>query len=259
MRTGTVVKAMLSLLVASFVAIAVAQDGSDPTSPVPAAPRPSPLPGDAMGSDYLDAPQPIPLSGEAAPRAAAARSESVAGPCPAVEAPCGRCGGLRSCYSQMGLGASVHAAMKAQICNGVGARMVLYRYDFCDRDSADSAKLNEHGAARLRDLARMFAYSSFHPIVIEPTACNASLDAARREYVVKMLNQMNASVPDALVVVAQPETPALSGREAILLDARLMSRTLDEGKYPQPSPSTESSTSSMSSGGGQSGGTSSGR
>jgi hypothetical protein len=125
----------------------------------------------------------------------------------------------------MPFGAAVNAHMKTQICNGLRARMVLYHYDFCDADGSAGYKLNEHGMMRLADMARMFPCSGFHPIVIERTSCNTPLDNSRREYVVKTLNQINASVPEQLVVVGRPEIPGLAGEEAIPIHRNLMKQT----------------------------------
>jgi hypothetical protein len=125
----------------------------------------------------------------------------------------------------MPFGASVRAHMKTQICNGQRARMVLYHYDFCDDRGPEGGKLNEHGMARLGDIVRMFPCSCFHPIVIERTRCNPALDAARRDCVVRALNRMNAAVPEQLVVIGRPETPGLSGEEAVILHKKLMDQT----------------------------------
>jgi hypothetical protein len=227
MRTGTTVKAMLLLLAAGSAAVfgrGPAATAPDSPRPILGSTQPAPLPGDAFAPrEEL----PRPGVGDISPAGPVGQQgANDASSCPAPQKRCGHCGCRRSAEcGQVPFGAALNAHLNAQICNGLAARMVLYHYDFCDAAGADAGQLNEHGMARLADIARMFPRSCFHPILIERSSCNAALDAARREYVVRMLGQMNASVPDALVVVGKPATPGLSGQEAVLLHKNLIEQT----------------------------------
>jgi hypothetical protein len=180
-----------------------------------------------------------------------------AGPCPTSLGSCySRFGCLRKTpCGQMPFGASVSAAMKAQIANGLGAQMVLYRYDFCDAAGPDRYKLNETGTARLADIAEMVPQLCYHPIVIERTRGNAALDAARRAYVVKTLGQMNSSIPEQLVVVGKPETRGLSGEESAIVHKNVLKQTeLGVGKAGGGVSAMGASSGASASGSGSSGG-----
>lgn len=257
MRAGTL--GTLVLLLAWGAAISVLSVSADAVAPqaTPDSPQLAPSPSDFVTPpEELPRPMPDNLSlGEAetldsrvATTEPSGQQAHPAGPCLASQTGCNRCGCWRhkALCGQMPFGASVHAAMKTQICNGLAARMVLYHYDFCDDAGPNGDMLNEHGRARLTDIVEMFSCLGCHPIVIEHTPCNLPLDAARREYVVRLLSQMNAPIPSPLVIVGSPESPALSGREAILLDKNLLGRTRDEGKNPAPSPSMTDSGGSQS-------------
>jgi hypothetical protein len=132
--------------------------------------------------------------------------------------------------------------------------MTLYHYDFCDAATADGCKLNEHGMERLERIARLFPCSNFHPIVIERTDRRLALDAARREHVIRMLQEMDAPVPEHLVVVGKPEVKGLRGDEAVILDKNLKDQTKSA-----PQPPANSDTSSQGASAGMNGGSSSGR
>jgi len=116
---------------------------------------------------------------------------------------------------EMPFGASMNAAMKTQICNGLAAGMVLYRYDFCDTAPCDAHKLNIHGEKRLAELARRMQSCGMHPLVIESTPENPALEIARRDYVVKLLRDSNAALPDEWIVVGDSSVRGMSDAQAI--------------------------------------------
>jgi hypothetical protein len=228
MRTAIVVKSVMWLLIvgspARLVAGTLAEAVPDRPRPTLTVLEPAPLPGDAMrtGPSVVEPiPAPVPPQAEGT------------GLSPAPQTPCARCGGRWCCGEQCGempFGASVCAHMKTQICNGLRDRMVLYHYDFCDGCGPEGDQLNEHGMARLRDIARMFPCSCFQPIVIERTRCNPALDTARRANVVRALNHMNAAVPEYLVVVGKPETPSLGAKEALAIYKNLGKQWMSKGQ-----------------------------
>jgi hypothetical protein len=115
----------------------------------------------------------------------------------------------------------MRAALNAQICAGLKARMVLYQYDFCDASACDGYKLSPKGVLRLADLARMLPATNFQPIMIEASFQNPQLDARRRNFVLQTLNQLNVPVPEQLVVVGTPDARGMSGSDALLLNSNL--------------------------------------
>jgi hypothetical protein len=140
-------------------------------------------------------------------------------PCPCPQRCCrnGWCGHHECDFSERPFGACVCAAMKAQVCAGLQARMVLYQYDFCDPTACDGYKLSSKGVARLADLARMIPASNFHPIMIEASFQNPQLDALRRSYVLQKLGQLNFPVPEQLVVVGTPQDRGICGEDGLIL------------------------------------------
>jgi hypothetical protein len=111
----------------------------------------------------------------------------------------------------------------------MAARLVLYQYDFCDAAACDGYKLSPKGFERLEEIARIFPCSDGQPILIESTPHDAKLDATRRDYVWRSLLQMNVPVPDHLVVVGHPRTPALNGQEAVILHLNLLKQVQSSG------------------------------
>jgi hypothetical protein len=258
MRKNTMFRTTFLLLFAWLTAVSAANDRRaaipDAPQPTPAGTRPAPLPDEVMDDNHSQPAEPV-----AAPRADSPRP-AADNDCPdAARRPhCGHHCGCR-CQGECGqapFGASVNAAANAQICNGIGARMTLYHYDFCDARAADGYKLNERGVARLGDIARMFPCSNFHPIVIEYTSRNSALDAARRDYVLRALRQMSVPVPEHLVVVGRPEVKGLRGDEAVILDKNLKEQTKNG---PTASPTNNGDASSSGPGMGTNNGSSSGR
>jgi hypothetical protein len=118
--------------------------------------------------------------------------------------------------------------------------MVLYHYHFCGPDPHNAMKLNAVGIARLEELVRMVPCSHFHPIVIERTtaACGdpdaarqaCELDAARRAYVLNLLEEWHAALPDQLVVVGRPRTPGLRGEDALIIQDNWRQNTVQWGQ-----------------------------
>ena len=207
-----------------------------PLPPVPTNPD-MPAPKDATTNKAL-VPEPasVPAASSALPPAASAtpapQADSVStGRAASGNEFCHTCG--RGCRAvdcrELPFGACTTAACKTQIRNGVAARLVLYQYDFCEPEACDGYKLSAKGYERLEDIARMFPAGNLQPIVIETTPENPKLDAARREHVWKALLQMNAAVPDHLVVVGHPRMPALNGQEALILHANLLKQTQSGG------------------------------
>ena len=200
----------------TLTAAAVAAD------PVPAAPQPMlppplplaesiPVPSNAAGK--VTAPEPrseptVPTETPAATASPLPQAETIPaegathgnGTCPQCHVGC-CCVDCR----ELPFGWCVQAPLsKPRSATGWQLASVLYHYDFCDETACDGFKLNAKGYERLQDIARMFPCSNFQPIIIETTPQNAKLDAARREYVWKLLVQLNVSVPDQLVVVGHP-------------------------------------------------------
>ena len=104
-------------------------------------------------------------------------------------------------FEEVPQGARVRAAQRAQICNAWGARLWLYRYDFC----GEGAGLNPAGDKRVRDLAAEFSVWAHHPVVIESTG-NPDLDAARRAEVAKRFEEFGAPA-QVVVDVARVAAP----------------------------------------------------
>jgi hypothetical protein len=141
-----------------------------------------------------------------------ARAQTAREKCPGVE-----CG-------EMPFGASVKAHMNMQIANAKAASAMLYEYDFCDTP-ANADKLNAHGFKRLEEIARGMQGCCPQTLVIERTAGNRALDAARRQYVLKVLDQLDALLPEDLVVIGDAETRGLNGADALKIQEGLMEQT----------------------------------
>jgi hypothetical protein len=203
--------------------------------------QPARLPGDAVNQARSVVPEAVPTP--------AARTDSVTMPSagPALQTQPGACGKCRSsrprgmfagffgsanCPGEPPLGASLYAHMNTQIVNGALARLVLYRYDFCDPGSANPAGLNSHGARRLAELSRIMENIGCYPLVIEPTPGKPELDEARRREVLRQLSTSTFTVPDGWVVVAQPAARGLSGEEAEAIYANQMHDVVSGGTTP---------------------------
>jgi len=119
-------------------------------------------------------------------------------------------------------GARLRAHMCTQISNGTAARLVLYRYDFCNACPADAHKLNPHGYERLNQMAAILQGCSLYPVVIEPAPGNPKLDQARRDHVAKLLEKSNIA---ASVVIGRPEMRGLAAEEALEVHQNMLKQT----------------------------------
>jgi hypothetical protein len=126
-------------------------------------------------------------------------------------------------FEEMPLGSSVRAHQCEQIAQGLADRLVLYRYDFHE----GSTVLNSQGQRRLSDLAVAFPHWSHLRLVIESTPENPELAIARRNHVVKLLQDRN--VP-AQVEVGLPHGLGPSGDEVLLMNRNLL-RQRRYGQY----------------------------
>ena len=127
------------------------------------------------------------------------------------------------------MGARLRAHMRTQISNGTAARLVLYRYDFCDAVLEEAFRLNPHGAKRLQEMAMTMQSWSIYPLVIEVTPGNSTLNAARRDDVLKLVRDHGFPIPDEWVVVGVPCARGLSGEEAFMIQQKMLRQTLEEG------------------------------
>lgn len=118
-------------------------------------------------------------------------------------------------------GSYLSAHVNTQILNGVAARMTLYRYDFCDEDSACPASLSPQGKERLSRISSLFLCHGF-PIVVEPTPGRPQLDEARRASVVEALRELGLPATPGMVLVRQPEAAGLAGEEAEQIYYRML-------------------------------------
>ena len=123
-------------------------------------------------------------------------------------------------------GTSVRAHAQLQIANGLAARLILYRCDFCDGAETDAPRLNDHGWKRLNELLAVQQCWGSLPLVIEATPDQPQVDAARRQYVMNQLEQ--AHVP-AKVVIGVPLVPGVPGVEATELNTRLLQQVRSGG------------------------------
>ncbi len=130
--------------------------------------------------------------------------------------------GYADLFHEPPLGMSVYMPLRTQILSGMSARLVLYRYDFCDDLGENAAELNPHGRRRLEDIFRIAQDCELYPIVIEQTPDNPQLDAARKEHVMNLLQQWAFAVPEDSVVVGRPSALGLHGEEALKIHENLM-------------------------------------
>lgn len=131
-------------------------------------------------------------------------------------------------FEERPFGASVSAHVRTQITNGMVARMVLYQYDFYDSTFNDPSQLNPHGRKRLHEIVAM-SHCHLGRAVIEPAEEDPELDSARRDHVVKLLQEWGEEVPEQWVVVADPKIPGLCGEEAVEIYENLLRQTSMRG------------------------------
>lgn len=124
-------------------------------------------------------------------------------------------------FCELPLGARLYAHLNVQVANGTAAQMVLYRYDFYDGIFGDSFRLNQHGLKRLKEMVRMLQ-CNIYPIIVEQTPEEPGLAAARRNHVLKSIEQLGFAVPQEWVVVDEPESAGLGGAEAVGIDLKML-------------------------------------
>jgi len=129
--------------------------------------------------------------------------------------------GYADLFEEPAFGASVRATWKTQVCRGLAAQMVLYRYDFCPASAPDCAQLNTHGRRRFQEISSMMRCCGFSCVLIE-TSGDANMDAARRNHVLKLFAETGFPVPEEWVVVGTANAPGLRGEEAILIDKNVL-------------------------------------
>jgi len=130
--------------------------------------------------------------------------------------------GYADLFEGVPFGARFRAHMCTQMANGTAARLVLYRYDFCNACAADAHKLNPHGYERLNQMAAILQACPMYPVVIEPVPGSPKLDQARRDQVAKLLEKSN--IP-ASVVVGRPEMRGLAAEEALEIHQNMLRET----------------------------------
>jgi hypothetical protein len=160
-------------------------------------------------------------------------------------------------FHPMTFGASVNEHFKTQVCNGLGAQLVLYAYDFRDDRGPEASLLNSHGQRQLHQIARTAESTGLHPIGIEGSG-NATLDAARRDEVIRQLSVTHAAIPAEWVIVGRPNTRGMQGAEAVEVYKNLLNhtksgagRSSSEGSGASASPAGASPVSPLQGGSGQ--------
>ncbi|MCY2986396.1 MAG: hypothetical protein NTY19_00770 [Planctomycetota bacterium] len=126
-------------------------------------------------------------------------------------------------FQKVPIGTSFRANRQVQIANGQAAGLVLYRYDFCDETGLEGPGLNAHGQKRLYLMLVQCRLGGGHPLVIERTPDNPQLDLARRNFVLKVLNDARVS---SAVVVGEPLAKGMPGAEALLLGTSVLGQTV---------------------------------
>jgi hypothetical protein len=139
------------------------------------------------------------------------------------------------CCCPVPLGVRVHSLLTAQVANGRAAEMILFHYDFCDPRSLEGAELNIHGRKRLTGMAAQL-WCNPVPIVIEASPCEAGLDAARRNSVVALLQQLVPGASESMVVVGDAPTRGLSGQEAVRVYDNMLKATVKSGQESASGP-----------------------
>jgi hypothetical protein len=137
-------------------------------------------------------------------------------------------------FEEVPLGVRVSAHLKTQVCNGLAAQMVLYRYDFCQA-TPQASQLNPHGQKRLQEIKALVQSCGFHPVTIEATG-DAGLDAARRQFVLQRLLDADFAIPDEWVVVADAEAPAMRSEEAVEVHRKMIRGIQGDGIGTQSVP-----------------------
>jgi len=122
------------------------------------------------------------------------------------------------------LGAALYDHGRIMVANGASARMTLYHYDFVD----GSAQLTPRGLDQVAKLGPQLAASPY-PLIVERTQADPALAASRRYAVLAALARSPYPVSSDRVLVGVPAANGLSGRDAQLIDANAMSRTLGYG------------------------------
>jgi len=122
------------------------------------------------------------------------------------------------------LGAALYDHGRIMVANGAAARMTLYHYDFVE----GSAELTPRGLDQLAKLGPQLAASPY-PLIVERTREDPALAASRRFAVLAALAKGPCPVTSDRVLVGVPIANGLSGRDAQLIDANAMSRTLGYG------------------------------
>jgi hypothetical protein len=125
------------------------------------------------------------------------------------------------CFAPQPLGASLAAAMSAQVANGDAAQMVLYHYDFCPGEP----RLNPRGLVKLSKISQRALCTPF-PIVIQSTGI-PEVDDVRRQQVLVDLAALPIPIPPERVVVGNPSDRGLDGIDSVLLERR--AQGLDNG------------------------------
>jgi hypothetical protein len=84
---------------------------------------------------------------------------------------------------------------------------------------------------RLKHLAWMLQ-ANVYPLVVEHTPEEPRLAAARRDHVLKSLEELGFAVPEEWVIVGEPRAAGLSGEEALTVHQRMLPQ---QGRQPSPS------------------------
>lgn len=147
---------------------------------------------------------------------------------PDVDYPCGMGytpSGSSMCLYDWPFGSSVHAALTAQVDNGIRANLTLCHYDFESGRSA--TQLSKHGLGRLHQLAFISMRTGF-PVIVEADLSNPALNSARRHIVLQELRAIDPYFTDETVLVGTA-VHGLRGYDANLIHQTELQNTQDRG------------------------------
>lgn len=109
------------------------------------------------------------------------------------------------------LGAVSRAHWHTMETNGEASDFVLYRNEFVDQ----SSELSPYGRDHIMEIAARLPAVPF-PVLVQRSENNSDpeLDAARRDAVVRILNQLGNADADSRTVVSQPYSDGINSLEA---------------------------------------------
>ena len=114
-------------------------------------------------------------------------------------------------------GENLNTFWAIQVSNGEAARMVLYDFDFVP----GQPNLTPRGTRQLARFADMLQQTP-HPLIIQPSPQQPTLDEFRRAHVFSTLVKMNVPVHEDRLIVRIQESRGLDGIEAEGLQVKQM-------------------------------------